>query len=458
MEDTQIHISLREALDVQMTEFTSDFKLLINDAKEKIDEHVKLSEERLAKLPAPLPTQSRTPTNSYASALINPPAHANPRVAAREGIKARQFLIQGLKESKFSHLDSFQLKTELNKILPEVGLPTGKIRSVVNTRSGGTVIEADTDEVASWLSSSANQGRICDRLGAKAEFRGRNYNVIVFNVPLAINPEEEGHRLEICETNGLEPTTIVSAKWAKAVNKRTLNQRTAHLLLTLDNANAANRVITNGLLICNRKCQVERTRREPTRCLKCQGWNHFARDCIEDKDTCGNCAGSHRTSGCTVGERACASCKSKDHASWSRTCPAFTKRLAEFNVRNPDNSLQYFPTSDVWTWSTVDKPVAAATPAPAPPTQVRPSKTQLAKRPQQYRKQCDSYVPDDVYIPDYSTRFTTSTLAALAVTNEWDDTAAPSKTKPSNQATTSTQPPRSNSIANSNVNPSIPNA
>jgi hypothetical protein len=454
MEDTQINTSLREALDVQMTEFTSDFKLLISDAKEKIDEHVKLAEERLAKAPAPLPTQSRTPTNSYASALINPPAHANPRVAAREGIKARQFLIQGLKESKFSHLDSFQLKTELNKILPEVGLLTGKIRSVVNTRSGGTVIEADTDEVANWLSSSANQGRICDRLGAKAEFRGRNYNVIVFNVPLAINPEEEGHRLEICETNGLEPTTIVSAKWAKAVNKRNLNQRTAHLLLTFDDANAANRVITNGLLICNRKCQVERTRREPTRCLKCQGWNHFARDCIEDKDTCGNCAGSHRTSGCTVGEKACVSCKSKDHASWSRTCPAFTKRLAEFNVRNPDNSLQYFPTSDVWTWSTADKPTVAAAPAaPAPSTQARPSKIQLAKRPQQHRQQCDSY------IPDYSTRFARSTLANLAEGNEWDDSAAPSRMKSSNQATTSTQPSRtSNSIAISNANPSIPNA
>ena len=460
MEDTQINISLREALDTQMTEFTSDFKLLIQDVKEKIDTHAKISEERLAKLPVPLPTQSRTPTNSYASALINPPAHVNPKVAAREGIKARQFLIQGLKESKFSHLDSFQLKSELNKILPEIGLLTGKVRSVVNTRSGGTVIEADSDEVATWLSSSANQGSLCDRLGAKAEFRGRNFNVIVFNVPLAINPEEEAHRLEICEANGLEPTTVVSAKWAKAVDKRTLNQRTAHLLLTLDDANAANRVITNGLLICNRKCQVERTRREPTRCLKCQGWNHFARDCLEVKDTCGNCAGSHRTNGCTVEGRACASCKSKDHASWSRTCPAFTKRLAEFNIRNPDNSLQYFPTSDVWTWSTVDKPTAAVTPAaPAPPTQARPSKIQLAKRPQQFRQQCDSYVPDDVYIPDYSTRYARSTLATLAEEDVWGDSVAHSKTRPSNQATTSTQPSRtSNSIVISNLNPSIPNA
>jgi hypothetical protein len=65
--------------------------------------------------------------------------------------------------------------------------------------------------------------------------------------------------LEIREANSLEPTTVVSAKWAKAINRRTPNQRTAHLLLTLDNTNTANRAITNGMLIVNRKCQVERT-------------------------------------------------------------------------------------------------------------------------------------------------------------------------------------------------------
>ena len=273
----------------------------------------------------------------------------------------------------------------------------------------------------------------------------------MFNVPLAINPEEEGHRLEICEANGLEPTTVVSAKWAKAVNRRISSQRTAHLLITIDNTNAANRIIMDGLLICNKKCQVERTRREPTRCLKCQGWNHFAKDCMEDKDTCGNCAGTHRTSSCTVEERACASCKTSGHASWSRTCPAFTKRLAEFNVRNPDNSLQYFPTTDVWTWLTVDKPavaVAPKVPVPLMATQVRPSKTQLAKRPQQQRRRYNTYMPDNVYIPDYVDG---PSLLILAETTEWSNTAAPHGTGPLSQATTATQPPRTgNSSANSN--------
>ena len=98
MEDSQVNNTLREALDSQMTEFTSDFKLLIEDAKEKIDEHVKATEQRLANL-ATHPVQPKSTTGSYASALINPPLHVNPRVAAREGIKARQFMLMGLKET-----------------------------------------------------------------------------------------------------------------------------------------------------------------------------------------------------------------------------------------------------------------------------------------------------------------------------------------------------------------------
>jgi hypothetical protein len=456
IEDSQINATLREALDSQMTEFTSDFKLLVEDAKEKFEEHVKATEKRMANMPTPPPVQTRPLANTYASMLISPPAHANPKVAAREGIKARQFMIQGLKESKLSHLNTSQLKVEFNRTLSELGLLEGKIRSVVNTRSGGTVIEADTDEVAVWLSNSTNQGRLCEKLGPKAEFRTRGYNVIAFNVPTDINPEEESHRLEICEVNGLELTTVASMKWAKAINRRSPSQRTAHLLLTFDNAHAANRAITNGLLICNRKCQIERTRREPIRCLKCQGWNHFAKECVEEKDKCGNCAGLHRTSSCQVNERACVSCKTDDHASWSRTCPAFTKRIAEFDVRNPDNSLQFFPTADAWTWSSVVKPavpVTAKAPAsvPATATQLRPSKVQLGKRPQHNKRQYDTY------IPDYSSQYTPSDPFDTG----WYDVVGPSNPRPSNQAIPPTQPPgpgTSRSVVNSNETLPMPNA
>jgi hypothetical protein len=265
MEDSQINETLRVALDSQMTEFTSDMKTLVEDAKEKIDGHIKASEERLLSIPLPTPTQinqqAPTTTATYASKLVSPPAHANPRVAAREGIKARQFLIEGIRNSKFSHLDTFKLKAELNKILTELDMPTGKIQSVTSSRGGGTIIEADTDAAASWLSNVANQRRLCDRIGSNAEFRTRPFSIIAFNVPTDINPDEVNHRQEINEVNDLEAPTISTIKWAKAIDRRSPNQRTAHLLLTFNNADAANRAIANGLTICDKRCRVERTRR-----------------------------------------------------------------------------------------------------------------------------------------------------------------------------------------------------
>ena len=123
--------------------------------------------------------------------LINPPAHANPRVAAREGIKARQFAFEGVKNSKFSHLDSTQLKTELNKILLGLGLTAGKICSVFNARNGSTIVEADNDDAASWFSRPANQRKFCDKIGPSAEFHSRSFNIIAFNVVLTINPNDE---------------------------------------------------------------------------------------------------------------------------------------------------------------------------------------------------------------------------------------------------------------------------
>jgi hypothetical protein len=59
----------------------------------------------------------------YTESLIHPPPHANPRLAAREGIRARQIMLEGIdQDSKLSHLDGTQLKTEFNKILGAAGL------------------------------------------------------------------------------------------------------------------------------------------------------------------------------------------------------------------------------------------------------------------------------------------------------------------------------------------------
>jgi hypothetical protein len=78
MEETTINETIRDAFESQVTEFTSDMKLLIEDAKEKIDTHLK-------NITPPANTQvygstqgSGTNGRSYVAALISPTTNGQP--------------------------------------------------------------------------------------------------------------------------------------------------------------------------------------------------------------------------------------------------------------------------------------------------------------------------------------------------------------------------------------------
>jgi hypothetical protein len=362
IEELAINETVRSAFDSQITEFTSDMKMLTEDVNSKIDDHLKAALEQIATAAAKVAPQNSAPVGvgaptsfaavTYASTLINPPPNANPKLAAREGIRARQFLLAGIKESAFGQYDTQKLKTALGKIARDLGLKEGKIRSVLTQKDGNTLIEMDSDAAARWFTNPINKVEFCGMLGEGVSFKIRTFNVLAFNSPLNIDIRDDKHRREINETNGLEDNTIVAIRWAKPPTRRSPHQRSAHLVVSFANPDSANRAITGGLIICNKKCHVERIKREPIRCLKCQGWNHMARECPEMFNKCGSCGEKHNTSDCTQPRKTrCASCNTDDHASWSRECPTFLRKVEDFNARNPENVLPYFPTSDPWTWS-----------------------------------------------------------------------------------------------------------
>ena len=300
MEDTQIYTVVKEAVNIQINKVTTDIQKLIEDAMDKLNNQFKQVEAKIASL-KPLtqtmfdnqPIHSHASTtlmlsqtnpipNTYAAALINPP-HANPKLAAHKGIKARQFAISGIKNSSHSSLNPTQLKFLLNNIITELGIPTGKIYTVTIAHDDSTIIEANSDIATNWLSNEANQKKICEKLGTNIKFYPRSYKVLVYNVLNDMDPNNLQHLLEICETNNIDsdPIKILSVKWVKVIANHNSNQRSAHLYITITNTEVANRAITDGLYICHKKCQVKKSKCEPTICLKCQGWNHLAKDCIE---------------------------------------------------------------------------------------------------------------------------------------------------------------------------------
>jgi hypothetical protein len=349
LEEISINVFVRDAVNSQLSELTNEVQSLVEDAKTKVGQLIGGIDTTARAAAA---TRDEPRGRSYAEALVNPPSHANPRLAAREGIRARQFMLEGpQRESRLGQMNSEQLKSEFNKVLGELGQTNNKLRSAVIQRNRGILIEMENNEGAAWMGKADNRAALCEAIGGNAAFKARTYSLIAFNVALTVEPGDAAHRGEIEEANFIEKGGITAMRWAKLPERRSAGQRTAHLILSLENPNVANRAISEGLVICNRKVHVEKTKRDPVRCLKCQGWNHFAKECIITGDRCGNCAEAHRTDQCpTPGQYKCVSCESNTHASWSKDCPTYHKKLEENNRRNPENSLQFIPTDEPWTW------------------------------------------------------------------------------------------------------------
>jgi hypothetical protein len=410
LEENSVNIVVRDAVLSQLGELTQDMKSLVEDAKEKIDSYVhSKSLETTLPLPTSPPGASAAPggptQRTYAQALINPPPHADPRLAAREGIRARQIMLEGIDPtSKFGHLNGAQFKVEVNKILGQLGLEGKGIRSATIQKNKGVLIEMEDDYAAGWVSKPENQFSLCVEIGPDVVVKPHVYSVIALNAPLTINPDSREHQTEIGEVNHFGPEKLAAIRWVKPITRRTPEQKSAHLLLSFTDVSTANRAIADGLMICNKRVRVEKMKREPTRCLKCQGWNHQAHECISQVDKCGSCAEDHRTSQCPQPRRTkCVSCNVDDHASWSRLCPAFQNKISECNSRNPENALQFFPTLEPWTW----------TPRPE-------SKTD---RPRQH----DIYRPrqHDIYRPNYPPNETG--WNAMGPSDKWNIDLPPSR-------------------------------
>ena len=159
-------------------------------------------------------------------------------------------------------------------------------------------------------------------------------------------------------------------------------------------------------------------------------------------------------------DKRCASCKTDNHASWSRLCPTFLQKLNEFNSRNPDNSLQFFPTADPWTWSARDKFLPSLTRTQR--LQMSdPSKRQLEKRPQQSRRPADTHVPTqqprrqmDTHITNYFKNFNLADYALVNTdTAGWGEDPGQSNARSSDPSTSAQHNGRGSDSSSSNSNP-----
>ncbi|PPQ94549.1 hypothetical protein CVT25_012019 [Psilocybe cyanescens] len=346
--------------------FTAEINQLIKHTQLKVDaklEELSKAADNLTQSTRTLNSQHRSPQqetlpptgrSTYSQVLSQPPTSANPKLLARHGIRRRQFMLRGIgPNSAIEGLGDREIKDKLNKTLGEGATDGVHLRSATKQRNGGLLVEFDSDYSAAWGRKEENITQLCTAVGEKVKTQKRSYQLIAKFAPLSAEPGDPSFAEEVEESNGLEAGVITSMRWAKAIERRKEHQKWAHIIFTTENVNEANRMIALGIHIANKKITVEKCKADPIRCLKCQGYNHYAKECSANVDTCGQCGETgHRTKDCTSQKKHCVSCKSADHTSYDRTCPTFQKKVEDKNLTTPENSLPFIPTDEPWTWST----------------------------------------------------------------------------------------------------------
>ena len=204
--------------------------------------------------------------------------------------------------------------------------------------------------------------------------------------PNHIQPDSKIQRAEFFETNDIDPSKVSGMWWIKPIGCRHACQTSAHLLLTLANANMANHLILHGTYFCNFCATIIKSKCDPLRCLKCQKYaRHMAHDCLKPVDSCGTCGGAHHmTAYNNTDKKWCILCQSDTHSSWDRDCLTFNKKADEFDLcKMPSPTIPQMNYGHGWmlqSWKLTPHSYASPTPAQTPhqPPSRNPTRPGLA--------------------------------------------------------------------------------
>ena len=225
-----------------------------------------------------------------------------------------------------------------------------KVVGVHKTKRNAILLTLNSKEAAFWVREVGNKETFANAFSKGLHIREREYNLIVPRVPLTFDPKKDTDLREVKESNGLASHIICKAKWIKPAERRHPGQTHAYAVLTVTSIDTANKLIRDGIGICNSFSRPTKQKQEPIQCMKCRRWGHFMDKCPESEDTCGTCGDKHRTSTCKTSNKLyCVSCATSTHASWDRACLEFLKQCKNINDRNPVNSMPFFLAEQDWT-------------------------------------------------------------------------------------------------------------
>lgn len=275
----------------------------------------------------------------------------DPRIVRDQNRKACQVLVD-IYNKEVVNRSLEEIKSNFNTLIgiePTEPLMDVNIQHIVKLRNGGLILQFETKEAAEWFKQPEILSSILPKIDSTATLKDRAYQILVPRVPVTFDPDHEESLRELEEQNGMKDGILRKARWIKTTYRRALGQRFAHLALSVSTPGEANVIIKDGIYICGTKTYPKKLKTEPKQCMKCRKWGHFAAECLEEKDACGNCGEDHHTKECPDKDRRyCVSCKNDSHASWDRGCPEFLRRVEKMDENHPENALMYFPTDEDW--------------------------------------------------------------------------------------------------------------
>ncbi|KIM67414.1 hypothetical protein SCLCIDRAFT_58163, partial [Scleroderma citrinum Foug A] len=211
-------------------------------------------------------------------------------------------------------------------------------------------------QTADWLRSPDRARAFISKFGSNVMLATKPFPILVEYVPICLNIDNSSALRDIECKNALPIGTIKSARWIKPIERRSPQQRRAHLALEIMKPSDANHAIKEGLVVLRPRCSACKLLPEPIRCMKCQSFegSHFTRDCTKPDDTCSTCAGNHRTKECestSLDQCRCTNCRKAGHAAWDQECPVYLEKARQYQSHIADAHYRFYPEKeDPLTW------------------------------------------------------------------------------------------------------------
>ena len=210
--------NLREKSEEVMTKLHENMIEMIAQTKTSIKEIGKVTDKMVST------AERENMAISYWDALnqgiMGLPVQVDPRVRAKESIRARQFLWTLSEETQeLKSLPAPQLLKQLNRKLAKAAKTTNeecKLRSAMWLKNGRLLIKASNSKLAAWLHSKANIFHMECKLGTTILTKSCNYNTMAYFIPLTFSATEKSYIEEITEANDLPNGSISKCRWAKA--------------------------------------------------------------------------------------------------------------------------------------------------------------------------------------------------------------------------------------------------